>query len=235
MATFLTATWSNLFLATYAVPPALLAPRLPPALTLDLRDDQAFVSVVAFEFLDTRVAGVGWPGFRDFAELNLRFYVRRGDDRGVVFVREVVPQRLVAWLARTLYNEPYVAAPLVAERQDGDGTHGMRYTLDWAGRQHVLSVVADAETFRPAADSVEHFFKEHRWGFGVSRDGRTIRYEVEHAPWDVHRVRSSTIDLDFGAVYGDEWAFLGAAAPLSTVLAVGSPVRVSTKRDDDGG
>lgn len=227
---FLTATWSNLFLATYAVPPALLEPRLPPGLALDLRDGNAFVSLVAFEFLDTRVRGVAWPGYRDFAELNLRFYVRAGDERGVVFIREVVPQRLVAWLARALYNEPYRAAPFVARRDDAPGRHAMIYDLTWGGAPQRISVSADPSTHRPPDDSVEHFFKEHRWGFGVTRRGRTLRYEVDHPPWDVHPVGSYSIELDFGAVYGPEWAFLGEAQPCSTVLAVGSPVTVWPKR-----
>jgi hypothetical protein len=64
----LTAPWNNVFLATYAVPPPLLEPRLPPGLTLDGRDGHAFVSLVAFEFLDTRVLGVPWPGHRNFTE-----------------------------------------------------------------------------------------------------------------------------------------------------------------------
>src|SRR6516225_5763311 len=109
---FLTARWTNLVLATYAVPPELLRPRLPLGLDLDLREGQAFVSLVAFDFRDTRVLGVPWPGYRNFPEINLRFYVRRGDERGVVFLREFVPKRLVAWLARLLYNEPYLAAPM---------------------------------------------------------------------------------------------------------------------------
>ena len=54
LAPFLTARWHNLFLATYRVPPALLE----PGLSLDLRGGSAFVSVVAFEFLDTRVANI---------------------------------------------------------------------------------------------------------------------------------------------------------------------------------
>src|SRR5262249_41736617 len=106
---FLTACWSNLFLATYAVPPPLLERRLPPGLQLDLRDGKAFVSLVAFDFFDTKVLGVPWPGYRDFAELNLRFYVHQDGHRGVMFIREFVPQRLVALLARLLYNEPYQA------------------------------------------------------------------------------------------------------------------------------
>ena len=187
---FLTATWSNLFLATYAVPSELLAPRLPPGTTLDLRDGQAFVSLVAFEFLDTRVRGVGWPWHRNFAELNLRFYVRHGDERGVVFVREFVPRAMIAWLARTLYNEPYRAAPLTATGDDSDGVHGMRYALDLDGRRHTIAVAGEAAPLLPPADSVEAFFKEHRWGFGMTRAGRAMRYEVEHPPWPVYPIRS---------------------------------------------
>src|SRR5262245_40103748 len=97
---FLTAKWQNLSPPTYAVPPSLLDQRLPPRLTLDTRDCNAFVSLVAFEFLE---AAPQWPLVRsivprtslgNFAELNLRFYVRHGAERGVVSIREFVPQRL---------------------------------------------------------------------------------------------------------------------------------------------
>src|SRR5262249_58326885 len=95
--------------AADAVPDDRPRPALPPGLELDRRDGRAFASLVAFDFLDTRVLGVPWPGYRNFPEVNLRFYVRRGGERGVVFVREFVPARLVAWLARQIYNEPYTA------------------------------------------------------------------------------------------------------------------------------
>jgi uncharacterized protein YqjF (DUF2071 family) len=137
---FLTAEWRNLFLATYAVPPALLRPRLPPGLELDMRDGNAFVSLVAFEFVNTRVLGVPWPGYRNFPELNLRFYVRHGSERGVVFLREFVSERLVTWMARTIYNEPYRVAPLARRCWDDSGSRRMEYRLSWAGREHVLSV-----------------------------------------------------------------------------------------------
>ena len=226
---FLTAKWHNLFLATYAVPPALLQPRLPAGLTLDLRDGSAFVSLVGFEFLDTRVLGVGWPGYRNFAELNLRFYVRLGDERGVVFVREFVPQRLIAWIARWLYNEPYLAAPITATKQVSDAEVKMHYCLRFAGREHHVQVTGSKPAVRPADDSLEHFFKEHKWGFGVTRSGRALRYEVEHPVWDCYPVREYTLDFDFAAVYGPEWGFLGREKPHSAVLAAGSGVKVFPK------
>src|SRR5438874_12696918 len=104
---FLTARWTNLILANYAVPDELLLPRLPPGLELDRHDGRSFVSLVAFDFHDTRVLGIPWPGYRNFPEVNLRFYVCRGGERGVCFLREFVPLKLVAWLARLTSDESY--------------------------------------------------------------------------------------------------------------------------------
>jgi hypothetical protein len=226
---FLTARWTNLFLATYAVPPPLLRPRLAPGLEQDTRDGHAFVSLVAFQFLDTRVLGVPWPGYTNFTELNLRYYVRHGGDRGVVFVREFVPQRLVAWLARAIYNEPYRAAPLTNHCEDRPDTRTMEYRLRWAGREQVLSVTGGKPSFTPAEGSDEHFFKEHHWGYGVTRRGRAIRYEVAHPVWEVFPVQSYRVDIDWVSVYGAEWEALAKAVPVSTVFAAGSAVAVYPK------
>jgi uncharacterized protein YqjF (DUF2071 family) len=223
---FLTCEWRNLFLATYAVPPSLLKPRLPPGLELDTRGDDAFVSLVAFDFVNTRVLGVSWPGYRAFPELNLRFYVRHRGERGVVFVREIVQQRLVAWLARMIYNEPYRVAPLTSHCQEDDSSRRMEYLLPWAGREQVLRVTGRKPSYLPEVTSDEHFFKEHRWGYGRSRRGQALRYEVAHPHWEVFPVESYQIELDWGSVYGPEWQFLSKATPMSTVFAVGSTVAV---------
>jgi uncharacterized protein len=223
---FLTARWSNLFLANYRVPGELLRPRLPPGLELDRRDGSAFVSLVAFDFLNTRVLGVPWPGYRNFPEVNLRFYVRHGDRRGVVFVRELVPPRLVAFVARTVYNEPYSALPMTsAVTETADGIT-VEHRIRDRDRTHVIRAIGGKPATRPAADSVEHFFKEHQWGFGRTRRGATLRYEVRHPAWDVFSVRDFDIDLDWASLYGPEWAVLQSARPDSTMLAVGSPVAV---------
>jgi uncharacterized protein YqjF (DUF2071 family) len=226
---FLTAEWRNLFLATYAVPPELLQKRVPPGLILEMRDGNAFVSLVAFEFLHTRVLGIGWPGYRDFGEINLRFYVRQGEQRGVVFIREFVPQRLVAWMARLLYNEPYLAAPIAVAREDGPEGIAMEYRLRFGGREQRIAVRGGKPAFHPTDDSTEHFFKEHHWGYGTTRAGQGIRYEVAHPVWDVYPVREHHLDFDFAAVYGPEWGILQQAKPISTILAAGSPISVYPK------
>lgn len=224
---FLSARWTNLFLATYAVPEELLRPQLPAGLDLDRRDGQCFASLVAFDFLDTRVLGVPWPGYRNFPELNLRFYVRHGEQRGVMFVREFVPLRLVAFMARTLYNEPYLATPMTSTVKDEPEFVRVEHRIDYGGRSHRLSATGSKPGFTPTADSVEHFFKEHEWGFGVVR-GRLMRYRVNHPIWQVYPVREFEVDVDWATLYGPEWSVMQGAKPMSTILAAGSPVTVYT-------
>ncbi len=227
---FLTARWSNLAIVTYEVPPALLEPHLPAGLELDRRAGAAFASIVAFDFLDTRVWGVAWPGSRTFPEINLRFYVRRGERRGVVFIREFVPRPAVAWLARAVYNEPYLVAPIESGVADEAAAIVTIRRLRCRGRSHVIEVTGTKPARRPAEDSQEHFFKEHQWGYGRDRRGRTLVYEVRHPAWDVYPVRSWTLDLDWAQVYGTPWRFLSSEKPASVILAAGSAVSVYPRR-----
>lgn len=226
---FLTAHWGNLILANYAVPEELLRPLVPPGCELDHRDDRCWASLVGFQFLNTKVLGIGWPGFRNFPEWNLRFYVRHNGERGVCFVREFVPSWLIASTARLIYNEPYRSARMTMDVRDSPETLSAAYAVKWGGREHSLRATGARPAIRPTADSTEHWFKEHSWGFGTSRRGKLIRYEVNHPEWDVYPVREFTANVDWAMLYGPAWGVMQHTEPSSVVLAVGSDVSVYPK------
>jgi uncharacterized protein YqjF (DUF2071 family) len=230
---FLTARWSNLLLVTYAIGEESLRLRLPDGLELDTIDGTPFVSLVAFDFQDTKVKGVKWPGFVNFPEINLRFYVREPNSgrRGVCFIRELVPSRAIARIARSLYNEPYQFTKMQSSVHDNGQFIMAQHDWDWNKRAHRLRVSSNARPFTPKPDSREHFFKEHQWGFGSSKKGETLIYEVRHPHWEVYPVRSYTVDVDFGTLYGAEFAALNDAKPYSVVHAVGSEIEVYPHRD----
>ena len=79
----------------YVVDPRLIRPLVPPGTEIDYENNQTFVSIVGFLFLETRLLGLPIPLHRNFEEVNLRFYVRKKSAdmwrRGVVFIRELVP------------------------------------------------------------------------------------------------------------------------------------------------
>jgi uncharacterized protein len=211
---------------SYPVPDAILQPRLPAGLALDRWEGKAFVSLVAFDFVETRVAGVAWPGFTRFPEVNLRFYVREGDRRGVVFVGELVPGRAIALLARLLYNEPYRVAGLRSATETSADRIRIAHEFVWGGRRQRITVEGRWPAEPAAETGALHFFKEHAWGYGTDRRGGLLRYAVEHPCWRVYPGATALIDLDFRAVYGPEWAFLTGLAPTHVALAEGSPVAV---------
>ena len=103
----------------YVVDPRLITPLVPAETEIDFENGETFLSVVGFLFLDTRLLGLPIPLHRDFEEVNLRFYVRRKSadtwQRGVVFIRELVPRRAIALVARTFYGENYIAVPMKHE------------------------------------------------------------------------------------------------------------------------
>src|ERR1700689_1338359 len=97
---FLTAEWKQLLMLNYAVDPALLQRFVPAGTELDSFEGRTYASLVGFQFNETRVAGIAIPFHRCFEEVNLRFYVRREEKRGVVFIRELVPRVAIAAVAR---------------------------------------------------------------------------------------------------------------------------------------
>jgi len=225
---FLTAQWRHLVMLSYEVDAALLHPYVPRGTVLDSWQGSTFVSLVGFRFLNTRLLGVPIPMHRNFEEVNLRFYVRRvvGSEvrRAVVFLREVVPRRAIAAVARLVYNEPYIAVPM---RSTVDPTPPLSVAYRWrlkgswsgcAARATGPSMVAEPET-------LEAFITEHFWGYTRQRDGGTIEYRVEHPRWTVWRAADVQVPADLTDLCGRE---LGSVlvSPRSALIADGSPVTV---------
>lgn len=213
-------------MANYAVDPELMRPRVPAGTELDLQDGKCFVSLVGFMFLDTRVLGIPVPMHVNFEEVNLRFYIKREAEgetrRAVCFVKEIVPRWAIAAVARGLYGEPYECWSMDHERTER--TVAYRWSKD--GRNNSLSVEIDESIGVPPEGSHGEFIIEHYWGYTGRGNGRVDEYRVEHPKWELFSVKNERIDVDFGAVYGSEFAFLADERPYSVLLAKGSEVAV---------
>ena len=55
---------------------------------------------------------------------------------------------------------------------------------------------------------------------------RTDEYKVEHPKWELFDVKNHEIKIDFGKLYGAEFAFLNNEKPHSIFMAKGSEVSV---------
>jgi len=231
---FLTAEWRHLAMVNYEVDPAILTPLTPRGTELDFWNGKTFLSLVAFRFLNTRVMGVPIPFHRNFEEVNLRFYVRRkasdGWRRGVVFIKEFVPRRAVALVARWFYNENYVTCRTKSDvrlPESGSGIPGsLEYAWNTARSHNFIRATISGEPRISESGSEEEFIAEHYWGYTRQRDGGSIEYAVEHPKWKLWNATSFQVDCQVEPCYGAEYCKPLSAAPSSVFVADGSPVAV---------
>ena len=217
----------------YEIDPALLRPMVPGGTELDHWNSRTLVSMVGFSFLSTRVLGFPVPLHQDFDEINLRFYVRRqaedGWRRGVVFIKEVVPRRLIATIARLAYNEPYVALPmrhLIQMEQAKAGGAGLARYQWKQERWYTIEAETSGPPERVEPGSEAEFITEHYWGYTRQKDGGTIEYRVDHPRWRVWNAQSAKLDCDVSRMYGGQFGPALSATPVSAFLAEGSEVTV---------
>lgn len=216
----------------YEIAPSVLMPYVPAGTELDLWNGRHLVSVVGFRFLRTRVLGIPIPFHRNFEEVNLRFYVRRKADdgwrRGVVFVKEIVPRAAIAFMARTLYNEPYVALPMAHRIEVESGSlRSAEYSWRFRGRQNRVQLTVKGEALPLQEGSEAEFITEHYWGYNTQRDGSTMEYRVEHPRWRVWDAASAQLDCDVAGIYGAQFTDCLSRPASSAFLAEGSAVTVS--------
>jgi uncharacterized protein len=234
---FLTAEWRHLAMLNYEVDAGLLLPFVPAGTELDRWNEKVFVSLVGFRFLKTRLFGfLPIPLHSNFEEVNLRFYVRRrvGGEvrRGVVFIREMVPRWAIAFVARTFYNENYVAVPMAHEvRSVGDGRLLVAYRWQSAESSCGMNLETDGNSELPGEDSVEQFITEHYWGYAAQTDAGCVEYRVTHPSWKVWQVRQSAFEGNVEEIYGKEFAAVLGRKPHSAFLAEGSAVTVMQGRE----
>ena len=216
----------------YVVDARLLTPLVPCGTEIDFQNDETFLSVVGFLFLDTRLLRIPVPFHRDFEEVNLRFYVRRKSAdtwrRGVVFIRELVPRRAIAFLARACYGENYVALPMKHEIEHLDENLKVEYSWRRSRKWESLKMSATGQPQSISAGSHAEFITEHYWGYTALRSG-CGEYRVEHPRWKIWNASSFELNADVATLYGQQFVKTLDAPPQSAFIADGSPITVHTR------
>jgi uncharacterized protein YqjF (DUF2071 family) len=230
---FLTAEWRQLLMLNYEIEPAMLGPLVPAGTELDFWNGTTYISVVGFRFLNTRVRGCAIPFHVNFAEINLRFYVRRRTAeswrRGVVFIKEIVPRRAVTFVARRVYNENYVTCPMRTRLVPPDGDNGCgEVEYAWRGPSQWNRMTAEfgGTQLLPKPGSEEEFITDHYYGYTRQRDGSTIEYQVAHPRWRIWPAHKAEFACAAAEFYGPEYAETLSTKPSSAFVVDGSAIEV---------
>lgn len=231
---FLRAEWRKLVLANYVIDKEALMKFVPAGTELDLWNGKCFVSLVGFMFVNTKLLGVKIPFHTNFEEVNLRFYVKRKEGnewkRGVVFIKEIVPKWALTFIANTVYREHYETLPMKHTWNIESDQLTVEYQWKKNNKWNFIRVNAYSEKLKIEENSETEFITEHYWGYAKVTEQKTNEYEVTHPKWDVYEVSDYSIDVDYSAIYGEQFQFLNSMTPTSVMLAEGSEITVENKK-----
>ncbi|MFN8416473.1 MAG: DUF2071 domain-containing protein [Cytophagaceae bacterium] len=227
---FLTAEWRKLILANYEIDSKVLTPFLPAGTEVDSWEDRTYVSYVGFLFDQVKVKGLSIPYHQSFPEFNLRFYVRFKMDnkwhRGVTFIKEIVPKRMVSLVANTVYGEHYQTLPMEHFWDQSEHEQSIEYRFRWKKDWNYIRVKASNEPMLIKPNSEAEYITQQVYGVTRLSANRTDLYEVEHPLWEVYPMHQLQFGVHTSALFGDEFIPFLETKPVSTFLAEGSAIKV---------
>ncbi len=198
-------TWHNLLFAHWPVAPELLRPHLPPGLTLDTFDGQAWVGLILFRLSGIRLRGVPpMPLMSAFPEINVRTYVRDEGRPAIFFLSLDADNLLGIELAKLWYHLPYVHAQMQFTAADDQVAFTSRRTTPGA------PPAVFAGRYGPTGDdpcpsapgSLAHWLTERYRLYTVDGRGGLHRGDIYHDPWPLQpaaaTITTNTMALGHG-------------------------------------
>lgn len=198
--------WQDLTFLHWTVPVELVAPLLPPELSVDAWEGEAWIGLVPFSMEAVRP---WWfpavPGVSSFCETNVRTYVHlRGRDPGVWFFSLEASKSIAVLAARWGWHLPYFRSRMAVQ---SEGSRRI-YTSErlWpAPRPAGCRVEVEFGDLLPATEpgslpghaqlgTLEHFLVERYILYARRGDGTLFSGRVHHVPYPVRTARVTSCD-----------------------------------------
>jgi hypothetical protein len=145
--------------------------------------------------------------------------------RGVVFINQTVPYKLVAWLANKLYKEHYIAIPTKNALEITYLSKNIWYpwiiNINW----NHIAVHAAKENEPMLPGSAEKFIFELYYGSTKISSQLSQEYKVNHLRRQMNKVLDYSINCDFKSLYGNDSACLCNHQPDSVIIQKGHPLQ----------
>ena len=224
----MTQYWRDLLFLHWRFDARAIQEKLPPGLSVETFDGDAWIGIVPFQMENIRILGCPMPGSMGaFPELNLRTYVHDESGRsGVWFFSLDAGNRFAVWGARTFFHLNYQNAVMdVREKNE-------RILFTSRRRNAAVDQPGDCFSWKPqrknlstaAPDSLEAFFLE-RYHLFSNRCGTDKLFygSISHEPYR------------FATIHDFEWTthlfalndFTPPSRPPdSALVAPGFPVKI---------
>lgn len=177
-------SWEHLLFAHWRVAANELEALLPPELTLDTFEGDAWLGMTPFKLVGLRAHGVlPLPILSTSLELNVRTYVTLEEKPGIWFFSLDASSLPFVVGARALFSLPYAHARMTCEPADG------RIVFCSERDDRHLPAASFGAEYEPAGPlrraqlgTLEYFLVE-RYCLYAMRGGSLERTEIHHRPW----------------------------------------------------
>jgi uncharacterized protein YqjF (DUF2071 family) len=187
--------WDELTFLHWRYSAAEVQALLPPGLEVETCDGSAWVGLVPF-FLRVGLPGVRpVPWVSEFAETNVRTYVRSPDGESGIWFFSLDAARLGAVLvARATYRLPYFWSQMRLDHAGASIRYECRRRWPAPRNAHSRAYIEIGDPYAPEALSGLDHFLTARWAlFGAPRSG--IRHaRASHAPWPLYHAEVVSLD-----------------------------------------
>lgn len=204
------ADWDRALFIHYEVDVAALQRWVP--YPLDLYEGRAFVSLVAFTMQGMRPRVGGVVGDKLFAPigshsfLNVRTYVKNGEEKGIYFIREWLPNRLAVCVGPAVFGLPYCYGQLDYDHDHEQGRLQGQVN-DGVGRL-IYQVKLNGQKYAATKEGGLRDFLLERYTAFTSGFAMRRFFRVWHEPW-----QQMEVDVDISentllrrAPGGEQWA-----------------------------
>lgn len=213
--------WHDLAFLHWAVPPAVVAPFLPPGTVADTLDGVTYIGLIGFRMVRLgMLRGPGIPYLGTFCETNVRLYsVDDQGRRGVVFLSLEAERLIPVLVARVTLGLPYQWSRMRLTREDDV----LRYTSTrrWPGPRPATTAIAVRIGEPLTSPTPLDQFLTARWGLHTRVRGLTVHLPNEHPPLPLHRAELTELD---DALIGATGLPKPTRPPDSVVYSPGVPV-----------
>jgi uncharacterized protein YqjF (DUF2071 family) len=206
--------WNDLLFAHFAIDPPKLRRLVPSALTLDLYDGVAWLTISPCYTSHMRPSGVPpLPGVSFFSQLNLRTCVTMDGKPGLFYFSVDAANLSAVWFARVFFRMPYwhsaiqFSGATIQARNPAEKTirfrsrrlHGPASLNGPARFEAIYAPEGDPE--RARRGSLDEFLTERYCVYSWSRR-KFYRTELHHQPWPLQQasveIRANSIAEPLG-------------------------------------
>lgn len=178
-------SWRDLLFLHWRFDADAIQDTLPPGLTVDLYDGDAYVGIVPFFMCDVRPRFLPCaPYLSNFLELNVRTYVYDASGVPGVWFYSLDANRLPAiWAGRTFFNLNYRRAKMAAAR-DSQGWVNYSSRCDAGNYESNFEYRGTGASEEAEPGTLEFFLLERYFLYAFSeRQQKMRRGQVAHAPY----------------------------------------------------